>query len=246
VAGIIKIAERIEADGPKRKSSGPAQRSSLKPRPSLLYLEAEINGRNVSCLVDTRATHSFMSPKLAKELGLPTGRVGKPINVRFAKGEPHETKEVVLNVNLKCTTLEFKENFTLCKMDEVDLILGDTFFETHTVDVRRKPVRLIVCRNGKEMTLTRTLMVEGGKLNLVSIDRMSNVQMVVVVRMEQHQRTHDEAKTDGPFPKHIRDVLGRYKDVLINELSQELPPMREVDHKIEVVPGSEPPSKAPY
>jgi hypothetical protein len=121
-----------------------AKASSLKPRPSLLFLEAEINGRNVSCLVDTGATHSFMSPKFAKELVLPTGRAGKPINVRFAKGEPHETKEVALNVNLKCGTLEFKENFTLCEMDEVDLILGDTFFETHTVDVRRKPVRLVV------------------------------------------------------------------------------------------------------
>jgi hypothetical protein len=140
--------------------------------------------------------------------------------VRFAKGEPHETKEVALNVNLKCRTLEFKENFTFCEIDEVDLILGDTFFETHTVDVRRKPVQLVVCRNGKEMTLklTRTPMAGGGKLNLVSIDRMSNEQMVVVVRKEQHQRTHEKAKTDGLPPKHIRDVLGRYKDVLINEL----------------------------
>jgi hypothetical protein len=64
--------------------------------------------------------------------------------------------------------------------------------------------------------------------------------------MEQHRITHEEAKTNGPPPKHICDVLGRYKDVLTNELPQELPPTREVDHKIEVVPGSEPPSKAPY
>ena len=78
-----------------------AKASSLKPRPSLLYFEAQINGKNVSCLVDTGATHSFMSLKLAKELGLPTWRVDKPINVQFAKGKPHETKEVALHVNLK-------------------------------------------------------------------------------------------------------------------------------------------------
>jgi hypothetical protein len=149
-----------------------AKASSLKPRPNLLYLEAKINDRNVSCLVDTGATHSFMSPKLAKELGLPTGRAGKPINVWFAKGKPHETKEVALNVNLKCGTLEFKNNFTLCEMDEVDFILGNIFFESHTVDVRRKPVRLVVCRNGKKMTLklTKTSMAGRGKVNLVSID----------------------------------------------------------------------------
>jgi hypothetical protein len=225
-----------------------ANASSLKPRPNILYLKDEINDRNVSCLVDTGATHFFMSLKLAKELGLPTGRAGKPINVWVAKGEPHETKEIALNVNIMCGTLEFKENFTLCEMDEVDIILGDTFFETQSVDVRRKPVRLVVYCNGKEMTLklTRFPMAGGGKLNLVSINGMSNVQMVVVVRMEQHKRTHKEAKTDEPPPKHICDVLGRSKDVLTNELPKELPPTREVDHKIEMVPGSEPPSKAPY
>ena len=55
-----------------------AKASSLKPRPSLLYLEAQINGKNVSCLVDIGATHSFMSPKLARDLGLPTRRAGSP------------------------------------------------------------------------------------------------------------------------------------------------------------------------
>jgi hypothetical protein len=43
--------------------------SSLKPRPSLLYLEAQMNGRNVSS-VDKEATHSFMSLKLTRKLGL--------------------------------------------------------------------------------------------------------------------------------------------------------------------------------
>ena len=229
-----------------------AKASSLKPRPSLLYLEAQINGKNVSCLVDTGATHSFMSPKLARELGLPTRRAGKPINVRFAKGEPHETKEVALHVNLKSGALEFVESFTLCEMDEVDLILGDTFFEAHTVDVRRKPVRLVVCRDGKEVTLqlTRIPMAGGGKLNLVSMEQMQDEQLVVWVRMEQMEETQGEAKKDEPLPRHIREVLGKYKDVLTNELPQELPqelpPRREVDHKIEVIPGSEPPSKAPY
>ena len=123
-----------------------------------------------------------MSPKLAKELGLPTRRAGKPINVRFAKGKPHKTKEVALHVNLKSGALEFVESFKLCEMDEVDLILGDTF-EAHTTDVRRKLVRLVVCRDGKEVTLqlTRAPMAGGGKLNLVSMEQMHDEQLVVVV-----------------------------------------------------------------
>jgi hypothetical protein len=37
-----------------------AKASSLRPRPSLLYLEAQMTSRNVSW-VDKEATHSFMS-----------------------------------------------------------------------------------------------------------------------------------------------------------------------------------------
>jgi hypothetical protein len=46
-----------------------AKASSLKPRPSLLYLEAQMSGRNVSC-VDKETTHSFMSLKLMMKLEL--------------------------------------------------------------------------------------------------------------------------------------------------------------------------------
>ena len=41
-------------------------------------------------------------------------------------------------------------------------------------------------------------------------------------------------------------MLGKYKDVLTNDLLQESPPRTEVDHKIKVIPKSKPPSKAPY
>ena len=44
-----------------------AKASSLKPRPSLLYLEAQMSGTNVSW-VDKEATH-FHDPKVHKEVG---------------------------------------------------------------------------------------------------------------------------------------------------------------------------------
>jgi hypothetical protein len=46
-----------------------AKANSLKPRPSLLYLEAQMSGRNVSW-VDKEAMHSFMSLNLIRKLGL--------------------------------------------------------------------------------------------------------------------------------------------------------------------------------
>jgi hypothetical protein len=85
-----------------------AKVSDFKPRPSLLYLEAKISGRDLSCLIDIEATQSFMSSKLAKELDLRVQKASKSINVHFAKGEPHKTQEVALDVTLECEKLDFR------------------------------------------------------------------------------------------------------------------------------------------
>ena len=47
-------------------------------------------------------------------------------------------------------------------------------------------------------------------------------------------------------PKCVEDMLKRYQDVMPEDLPNELPHKRKVDHKIEVKPGTEPPSKALY
>lgn len=47
-------------------------------------------------------------------------------------------------------------------------------------------------------------------------------------------------------PKEIQVVLMDYKDLMPKELPKKLPPRREVDHRIELEPGTKPPSMAPY
>jgi hypothetical protein len=46
--------------------------------------------------------------------------------------------------------------------------------------------------------------------------------------------------------KCIRQVLEEISDVMPEDLPEDLPPRRWVDHAIEVMPGVEPPAKAPY
>ncbi len=46
--------------------------------------------------------------------------------------------------------------------------------------------------------------------------------------------------------KCIRQVLEEFPDVMPDELLEDLPPKKRVDHAIEVMPGVEPSAKAPY
>ena len=46
--------------------------------------------------------------------------------------------------------------------------------------------------------------------------------------------------------KGLKDLLMEFRDVFPSELPKGLPPKREIEHKIETVPGQEPPHRAPY
>ena len=73
---------------------------------------------------------------------------------------------------------------------------------------------------GKELglKLTNIPMVEGTKLNLVSMDQMINKHIVVVVQLGKLKQTRGVARKDGPPPNHICGILVRSKDVLTNGL----------------------------
>jgi hypothetical protein len=46
--------------------------------------------------------------------------------------------------------------------------------------------------------------------------------------------------------KCIKRVLEEFLDVMLEELHENLPPRRRIDHAIKVMPGEAPPAKAPY
>ncbi|GJR53277.1 putative nucleotidyltransferase, ribonuclease H [Tanacetum coccineum] len=65
-----------------------------------------------------------------------------------------------------------------------------------------------------------------------------------MVCTEQDAKNEDSSKVE--VPKVIERVLDEFKDVMPKELPKKLPPRREVDHTIELEPGSKPLAKAPY
>ncbi|MCG8669978.1 MAG: reverse transcriptase family protein, partial [Pseudomonadales bacterium] len=56
----------------------------------------------------------------------------------------------------------------------------------------------------------------------------------------------DDAKIETPFPKEVKDILVEFSDVFPVELPPGLPSKRAVDHQIALLPGTEPPHRAPY
>jgi hypothetical protein len=56
----------------------------------------------------------------------------------------------------------------------------------------------------------------------------------------------EKADYCGEVPKEIASVLQQFTDVMLPQLPKKFPPRRAIDHRIELVPETKPPSQAPY
>ena len=71
-----------------------------------------------------------------KSLGLVPMRVDNPIEVRFAKGEPQVSGRVIGYVPTECRMWKGEESFTICEMDDIDVVLGLMFLEAYKGELR--------------------------------------------------------------------------------------------------------------
>ena len=131
-------------------------------------------------------------------------------------------------------------------MDDIDVVFGLTFLEAYNGVFKRKKRELVVQSDGKEfvLPLTKSSGAFGGRFNFISARELSEKCYMLVMRAGE--AGDGVAEKVELVPKCVEDVLKRYQDVMPEDLPNELPPRREVDHKIEVKPRTEPPSKAPY
>jgi hypothetical protein len=220
-------------------------------RQGLIYLKAKYKGTNISLLIDSGATNSFVSERCAKRLELELSPIAKPIKVAFAQGSTQAT-QVAKGVKFKSGARSFEEDFTMYSLGEVDFVLGNKFLHFYGVEIRQRPkIDLVMASDdGKleSLLFSRKPTLEGLGINLVEqIEDFEEVEFLLMLRTtDLPSNKVGEPKHGSHYSHLVPRVLEKYKDVITDELPKHLPPKRAVDHKIDLVPGAEPPSKAPY
>jgi hypothetical protein len=82
-------------------------------------------------------------------------KVAKPIRVQLTQGAATLTSEVVLGIILECGKAKFAKNFTVCTLDGIEAILGNTFLNIYHVDVlkRNSKLKVIVKLTNRSISL---------------------------------------------------------------------------------------------
>ncbi|XP_077248532.1 uncharacterized protein LOC143888109 [Tasmannia lanceolata] len=200
-----------------------------------------VNNTSVHILVDSGSTLSFISPIFAKELNLTPITLNFPLRIITPLGDDVITNLVCKGCIIKIGGRELLADLVLLEMNDFRVILGMDWLAAYhaNVDCFHKIVKFAI--PGEE-----EIVFEGVKRPMKKIKVIAAVKAQKLINkgcecflafMEKEEVGIELSVSDIPV---VREFLDVFPDDF------ELPPHREIDFTIDLVPGTEPISKTPY
>jgi hypothetical protein len=177
-----------------------------------------INAIPAALLFDSRATHSFISARFATTNELPLQNMKTPMVVITPKGSVEENY-MTQRLTLTIMGREFWSTPIVLEESSIDLILGMSWL--------RKAKVVIHCAKG-------TVELTGSKGERFEVEITVTVSTRPAIFL-----------VDGKFGGRNIRVVRDFPDVFPEELPG-MPPDREVEFVIDLLPGTAPISKRPY
>jgi len=189
-----------------------------------------INSTPLIAIIDTGATHSFIASSCVEPLGL----VVTPLLRGMVIDTPTNGSVITSLVCAKCPVtfgcVDFELDLVCLSLKHMDLIFGMDWMLTFGVNIN--------CLT-KSVTFSKPVDEIGGKFLIAeqvkkSLDGEPSVFMMFASLKESSE------KGVGDFP-----VVQEFPEVFRDDIT-DLPPEREVEFAIDLVPGTSPISIAPY
>ena len=234
------------------------QEPEHRPQKKIL---ATIHGYPATVTLDTGATCNAISTAFASKISCT--RTPTDNNVVFANGSKARCNEKTC---VSMTTNGFTEHVAAYIIDlpHHDMLLGMPWIETHDPQGWNKP-QMKILPNGQRITIDTTEDTTEDTTDDTTDDTTEHTTdspQIEPLTVSQTRRAlrkggsldymayiakiTQEPPSENPRDPRLKKLLQDYKDVFPEKLPVQLPPERAIDHKIETIPGAEPPSRPPY
>ncbi|KAL3499013.1 hypothetical protein ACH5RR_041745 [Cinchona calisaya] len=216
-------------------------KKSQKKR-GLMFADVEIAGHKLSALVDTGATDFFISIEAAKKLNLQVGKGMGTLKTVNTKEVP--VHGLASNVDVAMGQWKGKTSLEVIPLDDYDVVIGLDFLDR--ISAMLLPFADCICILDSQYQCVVPLKRESGR------DHKTLSAIQICSGLKRGEPTFlatlkvDEKDNQREVPEVVAAVLEEFKSVMPAELPKELPPKREVDHEIELIPSTKPPAMVPY
>lgn len=214
-----------------------AMNGSAAEASGVIQLHAVIGDHEILLLVDSGSSTSFINKQLADSLNgaLP---LPKPCRVQVADGSSHRCTSFIPQCAWTSMGHTFRTDLKILPLGSYDAILGMDWLECHNPNIDWVAKTLQLQSDKGPVTLT------GHTSGNVQCSAISASELTSLCRtgaaahLIHIYAINGEVHTDEIVPEEIQQVLTQFHDVF--EESKDLPPRRDCDHRIPLMPGAQP------
>jgi hypothetical protein len=206
----------------------------------MIEVEGTINNRPIVILIDSGASHSYIDPRVVESLHLTRRKHENSWLVKLAIGTKRKVTELVKSHSVDMKGMSTKAELNILPLGSYDCLNGMDWLDQHhaLLDFRNK---IFTCLNK-----------EGNQVIFQGIPRVVAVREISAMQLKKCYRKGcqlfvarvEEASRDVVSNLEDHEVLKEFKDVF-KEVPR-LPPKRDTDFSINLMPGAAPVSKVPY
>jgi hypothetical protein len=208
---------------------------------SVVEMEGTIVNHHVSILIDPGSNLSYVSPHTVEKCKLQQVKHVKSWLVQLATGTKRKVTEVIPACQFVMSGLPTQENLNILPLGSYDLLIGMDWFAFHKTKLDYYS-KTLECENE-----------EGRRVTLQWIQKLVSVRQISTLQVKKYCRKGcplyeiqvlNFVENDKPSLEN-HPILREYKYVFPEE-ALGLPPRRDIEFSIELVPGVVPMSRAPY
>jgi hypothetical protein len=206
----------------------------------MIEVEGMINNRPLVILIDSGASHSYVDPRVVESLNLTKRKHEKSWLVQLATGTKRKVTELVKSCSVDMKGMSTKAELNILPLGSYDCLIGMDWLDQHHA--------LLDCRNKRFTCLDE----EGNQVTVQGIPRAVAVREISAMQLKKCYRKGCQlfaARVEEVFQDVVSNledhrVLKEFEDVF--QEVPGLPPKRDIDFSINLMPGAAPISKAPY
>ncbi|XP_078150324.1 uncharacterized protein LOC144545636 [Carex rostrata] len=217
-----------------------SERASGSAQNDMLAGIISISGHLAYVLIDTGCSHSIVSSIFVEKCGWPTESSGKVLDVRTPLGSTTKIAKICRNLKIRIDGRDLLADMLVMDISEYDALLGIDWLTRHvaTIECLRHTVKFAL-PSGSNCTL-RCRGVKEVVPYISAIEARNLVESGCTAYLKMIMGADTEVSKIANIP-----VVSEFVDVFPEEIPG-LPPAREVEFKIDLVPGTAPISKVPY
>ncbi|KAK2978565.1 hypothetical protein RJ640_006684 [Escallonia rubra] len=194
--------------GEKPKDMPPKKKSDV-PGKGLMYVDIKVNGKAIRAMVDTRATHNYISSTEVERLGLTLEkRCGR---VKAINSAAQPVAGIARSVLIKIGPYEGRTNFSVVIMDDFKLILGLEFLRDTKTTVM--PCTNSLAMLGSKPCVIPTISPRAGERSISALQLKKGLKRDETTYLAM-LRWDEIEEVSGPLPKEVKELLAEFNFML--------------------------------